>query len=103
MAGKVVVPFQIKRELALERIRELVRKNAFSIEPHAQAAMRDLERNIPMRLVLETLKGGAINQGPELDEYGDWRCRLKKRVAGRVVHCVVALSGHSHVYVVTVY
>ena len=65
--------------------------------------MRDPDRDVSMRLVLDTLKGGSINQGPDRDETGEWRCRLKKRVAGRVVHVIVALSNHDHMYVVTVY
>jgi hypothetical protein len=54
--------------------------------------LKMLVRGFDMRQVLETIKEGAVNQGPTLDEYSEWRCRVKRRVAGRLVRVVVAIS-----------
>ena len=61
------------------------------------------ERDFTMRHVLETLREGSINQGPRLDECNDWRCRLKKRVAGRLVRVIVAIHDMNFLYVVSVH
>lgn len=103
MTNDNVIPLVLTRELALKKIRHLAERGMFAIEPHARDAMNDPDRDVPMRLVEETLLSGSINQGPTRDEAGEWRCRLKKRHAGRLVHVVVALSGHDFMYVVTVY
>jgi len=50
------------------------------------------ERSFTMSQVIATIEEGAINQGPTLDEYGEWRCRVKRRVAGHLVRVVVAIS-----------
>jgi hypothetical protein len=54
--------------------------------------LKMLTRGFVMRQVLETIKQGVVNQGPALDEYAEWRCRVKRRVAGQLVRVVVALS-----------
>ncbi len=97
------VPLIVNRDFALQAIRRLASEGKFAVEPHARAAMSDPERNVPMRLVLETLKGGSIDQGPKRDDIGDWRCRVRRRWAGKYVRVVVALSGHDYMYIVTVY
>jgi hypothetical protein len=53
--------------------------------------------------VLETIKEGSVNQGPRLDECGEWRCRVKRRVAGRLVHVVVAIHDMRFLYLVSIY
>jgi len=35
--------------------------------------LKMIQRGFDMRQVLETIKEGVINQGPTLDEYGEWR------------------------------
>ena len=54
--------------------------------------LKMLVRGFDMRQVLGTIKEGVVNQGPRLDEYSEWRCRVKCRVAGRLVRVVVAIS-----------
>jgi hypothetical protein len=54
-----------------------------------------------MKQILLTIEEGTINQGPTLDEYGEWRCRLKKRVAGRLVRVVVAIQADSLLLITT--
>jgi hypothetical protein len=72
----------------------------FSLEPHAREGM--LLRSITMRQVMTALQDGAINQGPQLDDYNDWRCRLRKRTSGRLVRVVVAIHEMNFLYIVSV-
>ena len=97
----VVVPFGLPRPNALELIRRLVNDGQFALEPKAK--MNVQERNFTMRQVLIALNEGSINQGPARDECNDWRCRLRKRAAGRLVHVVVAIHDMSYVYVISVH
>lgn len=99
MTGKVI-PFGLPRPQAQETIWRLAKSGDFVLEPHAKEGMR---RGISMRQVLTTLEEGCINQGPELDEYGDWRCRVRKRVAGRLVRVVVAIHDLRLLYVISVH
>jgi len=97
-----VIQFPLPRQLAEQEIRRLANEGKFVIEPHFREVL--LERDFTMRQVLETLKLGCINQGPTLDTYGDWRCRLKRRVAGRLVRIVVALKpDFTDLYLVSVH
>lgn len=94
-----IVPFGLTRPVALERIRFLMSQGAYDFDPHFSDMM--VERDISMRQVLTVLREGTINQGPELDEYNDWRCRVKKRVAGRLVRVVVAIQRNALLIVTT--
>ena len=58
-------------------------------EPHFRDRM--LKRGIDMRSVLDVLRQGRSVGSPELDEYGDWRIEMRRKVAGRRVHVVVAV------------
>jgi hypothetical protein len=58
--------------------------------PHFQ--QRLAERNVSMRQVLETLRTGSVIDGPKRDQWGDWRVKLQRRVAGRRVQVVVAVK-----------
>ena len=62
-------------------------------EPHFRESM--VERGIDMRSVLEVLRHGRVVGRPEEDEYGDWRMKMRRKVAGRRVYVVVAVcAGH---------
>lgn len=103
-----IVPFERKpviktpsRPEAEEAIRRLAKEDKFGLgsvfETEDGDLMTDfelkmLERGFTMRQVLETIKEGAVNQGPTRDEYGEWRCRVRRRVAGHLVRVVVAIS-----------
>lgn len=54
--------------------------------------LKMLERGFSMRQAIETIKEGVVNQGPTRDEFGEWRCRVKRRVAGKLVRVAVAIS-----------
>ena len=81
--------------------RNLVAAGAFTLVPKARMNLRD--RDFTMRQVLTTLSEGAINQGPTRDEYNDWRCRLRKRVAGRLVRVIVAIHDKECLYVISIH
>lgn len=103
-----IVPFERKpvinapsRPEAEEAIHRLAKENKFGMGPVFETEEGDLmidfelkmlERGFTMRQVLETIKEGVVNQGPTRDEYGEWRCRVKRRVAGHLVRVVVAVS-----------
>lgn len=97
MEKRSVVQFGLSREMAQQRIRTAMEQGAFEFDPHCTAEM--VLRDISMRQVLTAAKEGCINQGPELDEFGDWRCRIKKRVAGRLVRVVVAVQTEGILFV----
>jgi hypothetical protein len=59
-------------------------------EPHLRQRMQ--QRGISMRQMLEVLAEGEAIDGPRLDQYGDWRIKLARKVAGRRVQVVVAVA-----------
>lgn len=69
-------------------------------EPHFRENLA--ERHVNMRQVLETLKKGNPVGEPTLDQWGDWRLKLKRVVAGRRVQVVVAVKA-DHCVCVTVF
>ena len=93
-------PF-MPRPVAEALIHRLAEEGRFILEPVFQQKMRD--RDFSMRQVLETLKSGGVNQGPERDECGDMRCRVRKRVAGRLVRIVLASHGTETLYLISVH
>lgn len=98
--GRGRKPPMLSRPDAEAAIHRLAKENKFvmaGVVETDDAVMSEFElkmlvRGFDMRQVLETIKEGVINQGPALDQYSEWRCRVKRRVAGRLVRVVVALS-----------
>lgn len=66
--------------------------------PHFQQQLR--ERKLNMRQVLETIRKGCPVGPPTLDQWGDWRIKLRRKAAGRKVQVVVAVKA-DHFVVVT--
>lgn len=103
-----IVPFKRKPKLrppsrpeAEEAIHRLAKENKFSLggvfqtdegEFTSDFELKMLERGFTMTQVLQTIKEGVVNQGPAPDEYGEWRCRVKRRLAGQLVRVVVAIA-----------
>jgi hypothetical protein len=67
--------------------------------PHAKQRMS--ERNVTTRQIFDVLRNGKGVSGPTLDKYGDWRIKLKRFSAGRMVQVVVVVK-LDHLEVVTV-
>ena len=80
------------RQELLARVRALVLlpDRMHMDEPHFR--LRLWQRKVSMRQVLEVIKSGEVTDGPRLDEYGDWRIKIVRKVAGRRVQVVVAVS-----------
>ena len=105
MAG-VVVPFRARNlppslDELVEHVRGLAAdtRNMHLDYPHFRDRMS--ERGVSMRQVLEVLRKGKGVVGPTLDEYGDCRIKLKRKVAGRRIQVVVAVK-ETHFVAVTV-
>jgi hypothetical protein len=67
--------------------------------PHFQHRLR--HRKLNMRQVLEAIRKGCPIGAPTLDEWGDWRIKLRRKAAGRKVQVVVAVKT-DHFVIVTV-
>ena len=78
-------------EILAHQVRELaaVSDNVDFTAPHFREQMS--ERKIGMRQVLDVLRHGDLVGKHRLDQYGDWRIKLKKLSAGRTVQVVVAV------------
>lgn len=96
-----VVSIGLPRAVAEEMIHRLASEGRFYWDADFKSKL-DI-RQFTMRQVIETLKGGCINQGPTKDECGDWRCRVKRRVAGRLIRVVVAISEESSLILISVH
>ena len=92
-----IVPFKRRRPVDLDpptaeaTIRRLAAAGKFAMFDEAGFTLKMLAGGFDMTLVMEALTAGGINQGPTLDEFSEWRCRMKKRVAGKLVRVVVAI------------
>ncbi len=91
-----------------ESLEELVKKanelaknseNVWIDCPHVKERMH--ERNVTTRQIFDVLRYGKGVNGPTLDKHGDWRIKLKRYSAGRVVQVVIVVK-KSHVEVITV-
>ncbi len=79
-------------DVLAERVRTLSVADSLNVrmgEPHFQERM--LEREIDMRSVLEVLRDGRPIGRANQDEYGDWRIKMRRKVAGRRVTVLVAV------------
>lgn len=90
-------------EQMVNRIRELANSGEPGCmrfdAPHFQEQL--VNRQVTMRQVLETVRKGCPVGTPMLDQWGDWRIKLRRKVAGRRVQVVVALKT-DHFVAVTV-
>ena len=67
-------------------------------EPHFRERMA--ETGIGMRQILEVLRNGKVIGQPELDQYGEYRIRMVRKVAGTRVVVVAAVCA-DHVVCIT--
>ena len=99
MARASVIPFPEQRQAIpagadlAKQVKELAKADSANIRmviDHFQDSM--VERDIDMRSVLEVLRKGRSVGAPEPDdEYGGWRIKMQRKVAGRRVTVVVAV------------
>jgi hypothetical protein len=87
-------------EQLLTRVHEMEKIGRMRFDhPHFQ--QRLLQRKLNMRQVLETVRKGCVVGVPKIDKWGDWRIKLRRKVAGRRVQVVVAVKP-DHFVAVTV-
>ena len=103
---KKVIPFKKTdkpvptRDELVNHLREMVKDldNMKWIGTHFPDRLR--QRGLSMRQIIETVKHGVCVSGPTLDEWGDWRIKLRRMVAGRRVQVVIAVK-KSHFDIIT--
>jgi hypothetical protein len=78
------------RELTT-RLRVLAKDSKNMGLPHPHLKQRMRQRGKTIRDVLETVKKGEPIGGPTLDQYGDWRIRLRRCVSGKRTQIIVAV------------
>ena len=87
----------------VSRIRDLADSGTIGAmrfeQPHFQEQL--LARDLNMRQILETVRKECPVGVPKLDQWGDWRLKLRRKVAGRRVQVVIALK-MDHFVAVTV-
>jgi hypothetical protein len=88
-------------EQLVTRVRGLALQTAGVRFDHPHFKQRLAERKLNMRQVLETVKKGCAVGDPILDQWGDWRIKLRRKVAGRRVQVVLAVKT-DHCVAVTV-
>ncbi|MES2273707.1 MAG: DUF4258 domain-containing protein [Chlamydiota bacterium] len=88
-------------EKLVERAHELAKhsENVWMDNPHVQTRIR--ERNITNRQIFDVLRRGKGIDGPNLDKHGEWRIKLKRYSAGRIVQVVVIVK-KQHLEIITV-
>lgn len=89
------------RQELVARLRKLAEDtgNMHMDAPHLKQRMA--QRGKTMRQILETVRKGECVSGPTKDQWGDWRLKLRRCVAGQRVQVVVAVKDR-HFVVVTV-
>lgn len=70
------------------------------MSPHLQERMK--QRGKTMRDVLEVLNKGEGIQGPNLDQYGDWRIKMRRCVCGKRTQLIVAVRDND-ITVITIF
>lgn len=107
MSDSPIVPFSRARaetpsaDELVSRVQSLALADSLNIrmsEPHFKQRMR--ERGINVRLVMEVLRSGRAVGRPDLDEFGDWRIHMRRKVAGQRVNVVVAVCA-DHIECIT--
>jgi hypothetical protein len=75
----------------VERVRHLMQdsENIGFMNPHVKQRMK--QRGKTMREILEVLKKGEGVKGPDLDEFGDYRIKIRRCVCGKRTQVVVAV------------
>lgn len=74
------------------KVHRLAQNTANLMFDHPHFQKRLVQRKLTMRQVLETLRQGGIVGIPVKDQWGDWRVKLRRKVAGRRVQVVVAVK-----------
>lgn len=97
-----VIPLTLTAPHALRLIREIATdSDRIVIVPHARRRGRERSKSRPQ--IEACVRKGTIEEGPFMNDHGNWQVTLYRHAAGEEMHCVVALDLPSKVIVITVY
>ncbi len=83
-------PAPLSREAASVLVREIAQDTArLILTPHFVTQCE--ARGIVFGEVPRVVQTGRMVEDPEVDEFDDHRCKLRKRVAGRLLSVVVSI------------
>lgn len=75
----------------VDRVHKLSKDSSNMMLPHPHLKERMIRRGRTMREILETLRKGEGIMKPTLDDYGDYRIKMRRVVAGKRIQVVVAV------------
>jgi hypothetical protein len=102
MAENNVVPLRMTRAAALGMIRQLAEDSArIVIVSHGRKRQR--ERKITRPQIEFCLRKGFIDEGPFLNEHGNWQSTMCCQHAGDELTVVVAIDWPNQLIVITTY
>jgi len=102
MTGENVIPLRMTPVAALKMIRQLAEdSDRIVIVGHGRKRQR--ERKITRPQVEFCLRKGFIDEGPFLNEHGNWQSTMCCQHAGDELTVVVAIDWPSQLIVITTY
>lgn len=97
-----VVPLTLTAPAALRMIRGLAQESENVVIVH-HARLRGRQRRITRGQIEACVRKGSIQEGPFVNDKGNWQVTLFRHAAGEEVTCVVAIDWPSKLIVVTTY
>lgn len=102
MAEAEVVPLRLTIPVALRQIRKIAEDSEnILIVPHARK--RGRQRSITRPQIEACVRKGTIQEGPFVNDKGNWQVTMYRHAAGEEVTCVIAIDWPSRLIVVTTY
>ena len=97
-----LVPMPLNDANALKLLREIAADSS-RVVVLKHAAARMAKRHITLPMVLDCLRGGSVEEPPALDQHGNWKLTVWRRVAGKDLRVAAAIDLPHRVVVITVY
>ena len=97
-----IVPMQLSAPAALKLIKALAQDSA-NIVVVSHTAKRQKQRKITRRQIETCVRNGFIDEGPFMNDKGNWQVTMCHYSAGEEVTCVVAIDWPSRLIVITTY
>lgn len=95
-------PSELSAPQALAMIRKLAADTS-NIVVVRHGKERAQQRRITRRQIELCVQKGTIQEGPYLNQHGNWQVNLYRHAAGEEVTCVVAIEWESRVIVITAF
>lgn len=101
MAGEVT-PLKLTPAIALRVVREIAAESGnIIIIPYGSRRMK--QRRITRRQVELCVQRGTIDEGPFINQHGQWQMNFYRHAAGEEITCVVAIEWATKVLVVNAF